>query len=107
MTQLQPPTSGSLPNWCARVEATAGRPSRRAGDVSSHYGCRQPSTLLASSPPQDRDDRQIRAGAPVASAGSAPQKMPKPPPQPATPSGLLAPLAVHEPADPAGLGVAV
>ena len=70
-------------------------------------GAVQPIILHAPSPPQDRDDRQMPAGAPVASARSAPHKPPKPPPQPAPPGDLLAPLAVPEPAQPARLGVAI
>ena len=54
----------------------------------------------------DRDSWRARRRAPVASSSSAPQNTPEPPPQPATPSSLLA-LAVPESADATGLGIAV
>jgi hypothetical protein len=54
-----------------------------------------------------RNDRPGCAGVPAASAGLAPQKSREPPPQPATAGGLLALLAVLEPANSAGIGVPV
>jgi hypothetical protein len=74
-------------------------------DASSHYGRCQPSTLLVSRPP----GRHHPAGGPThrPQSGGSPQKMRQPPPRPAPPGGLLAPLAVREPANATRLGIAI